>query len=158
MGKMNSLSADLKNIIINTKTGYNDENNAIIDDFFFQMSYNFDIMTTSNRNDDIVNHFGVDALRYYYLHEIPFAQDGNLTNELMIERTNTDLANTLGNLVNRTITMQRKYFPGGVTHRGIINNFDRELVDKCYETRSRVDRFMDTFRVSDAIEEIMNLF
>ena len=107
--------------------------------------------------DDLVRHYGVDATRYFVLHEIPFAQDGNLTNELMIERTNTDLANTLGNLVNRTITMQRKYFPGGVTHRGIINNFDRELVDKCYETRSRVDRYMDSFKVSDAMEEIMNL-
>ena len=88
---------------------------------------------------------------------MPFASDGTFTYELLIERINSDLANVLGNLVNRTITMQRKYFPGGVTHRGIINNFDRELVDKCYETRSRVDRYMDSFKVSDAMEEIMNL-
>ena len=123
--------------------------------------FNKEKMSKSKGNvlytDDLVCHYGVDATRYFVLHEIPFAQDGNLTNELMIERTNTDLANTLGNLVNRTITMQRKYFPGGVTHRGIINNFDRELVDKCYETRSRVDRYMDSFKVSDAMEEIMNL-
>ena len=123
--------------------------------------FNKEKMSKSKGNllytDDLVRHYGVDATRYFVLHEIPFAQDGNLTNELMIERTNADLANTLGNLVNRTITMQRKYFPNGVTHRGIINNFDRELVDKCYETRSRVDRYMDTFRVSDSIEEIMNL-
>ena len=123
--------------------------------------FNKEKMSKSKGNvlytDDLVRHYGVDATRYFVLHEIPFAQDGNLTNELMIERTNTDLANTLGNLVNRTITMQRKYFPGGVTHRGIINNFDRELVDKCYETRSRVDRYMDSFKVSDAMEEIMNL-
>ena len=123
--------------------------------------FNKEKMSKSKGNllytDDLVRHYGVDATRYFVLHEIPFAQDGNLTNELMIERTNADLANTLGNLVNRTITMQRKYFPNGVVHRGIINNFDRELVDKCYETRSRVDRYMDTFRVSDSIEEIMNL-
>ena len=123
--------------------------------------FNKEKMSKSKGNvlytDDLLRHYGVDATRYFVLHEIPFAQDGNLTNELMIERTNTDLANTLGNLVNRTITMQRKYFPNGVSHKGIINNFDRELVDKCYETRSRVDRYMDTFRVSDAIEEIMNL-
>ena len=123
--------------------------------------FNKEKMSKSKGNllytDDLVRHYGVDATRYFVLHEIPFAQDGNLTNELMIERTNADLANTLGNLVNRTITMQRKYFPNGVTHRGIINDFDRELVDKCYETRSRVDRYMDTFRVSDSIEEIMNL-
>ena len=123
--------------------------------------FNKEKMSKSKGNvlytDDLVRHYGVDATRYFVLHEIPFAQDGNLTNELMIERTKTDLANTLGNLVNRTITRQRKYFPGGVTHRGIINNFDRELVDKCYETRSRVDRYMDSFKVSDAMEEIMNL-
>ena len=123
--------------------------------------FNKEKMSKSKGNllytDDLVRHYGVDATRYFVLHEIPFAQDGNLTNELMIERTNADLANTLGNLVNRTITMQRKYFPNGVTHRGIINDYDRELVDKCYETRSRVDRYMDSFKVSDSIEEIMNL-
>ena len=123
--------------------------------------FNKEKMSKSKGNllytDDLVRHYGVDATRYFVLHEIPFAQDGNLTNELMIERTNADLANTLGNLVNRTITMQRKYFPNGVTHRGIINDYDRELVDKCYETRSRVDRYMDSFKVSDAMEEIMNL-
>ena len=123
--------------------------------------FNKEKMSKSKGNllytDDLIRHYGVDATRYFVLHEIPFAQDGNLTNELMIERTNADLANTLGNLVNRTITMQRKYFPNGVTHRGILNNFDRELVDKCYETRSRVDRYMDSFKVSDAMEEIMNL-
>ena len=123
--------------------------------------FNKEKMSKSKGNllytDDLVRHYGVDATRYFVLHEIPFAQDGNLTNELMIERTNADLANTLGNLVNRTIAMQRKYLPDGVTHKGILTNFDRELVDKCYETRSRVDRYMDSFRVSDAIEEIMNL-
>ena len=107
--------------------------------------------------DDLIRHYGVDATRYFVLHEIPFAQDGNLTNELMIERTNTDLANTLGNLVNRTISMQRKYFPNGVSFRGINTEYDRELVDKCYLTRSRVDKLMDEFKVADAIEEIMNL-
>ena len=123
--------------------------------------FNKEKMSKSKGNllytDDLIRHYGVDATRYFVLHEIPFAQDGNLTNELMIERTNADLANTLGNLVNRTITMQRKYFPNGVTHKGIKTDYDRELVDKCYETRSRVDRYMDSFKVSDAMEEIMNL-
>ena len=123
--------------------------------------FNKEKMSKSKGNllytDDLIRHYGVDATRYFVLHEIPFAQDGNLTNELMIERTNADLANTLGNLVNRTITMQRKYFPNGVTHKGIKTDYDRELVDKCYETRSRVDRYMDAFKVSDAMEEIMNL-
>ena len=123
--------------------------------------FNKEKMSKSKGNvlytDDLIRHYGVDATRYFVLHEIPFAQDGNLTNELMIERTNTDLANTLGNLVNRTITMQRKYFPNGVTHKGINTDYDRELVDKCYEARSKVDRYMDSYRVSDAMEEIMNL-
>ena len=123
--------------------------------------FNKEKMSKSKGNvlytDDLIRHYGVDATRYFVLHEIPFAQDGNLTNELMIERCNTDLANTLGNLVNRTIAMQRKYLPEGVTHKGINNDFDRELVDKCYEARSRVDKLMDTFHVADAIEEIMSL-
>lgn len=123
--------------------------------------FNKEKMSKSKGNvlytDDLIRHYGVDATRYFVLHEIPFAQDGNLTNELMIERTNTDLANTLGNLVKRTITMQRKYFPNGVSHIGIITDYDRDLVDKCYETRSRVDRYMDTYHVADAIEEIMVL-
>ena len=123
--------------------------------------FNKEKMSKSKGNvlytDDLIRHYGVDATRYFVLHEIPFAQDGNLTNELMIERTNTDLANTLGNLVNRTISMQRKYFPNGVSFRGINTEYDRELVDKCYLTRSRVDKLMDEFKVADAIEEIMNL-
>ncbi len=123
--------------------------------------FNKEKMSKSKGNvlytDDLIRHYGVDATRYFVLHEIPFAQDGNLTNELMIERTNTDLANTLGNLVNRTISMQRKYFPDGVSFRGINTEYDRELVDKCYLTRSKVDKLMDEFKVADAIEEIMNL-
>jgi len=107
--------------------------------------------------DDLIKYFGVDATRYFVLHEIPFAQDGNLTYELVIEKTNTDLANTLGNLVNRTITMQRKYFPNGVSFKGINTDFDRDLVDKCYIMRSKVDSLMDEFRVGDALEEIMSL-
>ena len=123
--------------------------------------FNKEKMSKSKGNllftDDLVRHYGVDAVRYFVLHEIPFAQDGNLTNELMIERTNTDLANTLGNLVNRTISMQKKYFPNGVKKIGIITTFDRELVDKCYETRYHIDKLMEEFKVSEALEEIMNL-
>ena len=123
--------------------------------------FNKEKMSKSKGNilytDDLVKHYGVDRVRYYVLHEIPFAQDGNLTNELMIEKTNTDLANTLGNLVNRTISMQKKYFPEGVSFHNILTGYDRELVDKCYETRIKVDKAMEALDVQDATEEIMSL-
>ena len=79
--------------------------------------------------DNLVDLFGVDAVRYYVLHEIPFANDGNLTYELLIERTNTDLANTLGNLVNRTISMANKYFDGQVANKKVCDDLDKELID-----------------------------
>lgn len=123
--------------------------------------FNKEKMSKSKGNilytDDLVRHYGVDATRYFVLHDIPFQADGNLTNELMIERTNTDLANTLGNLVNRTISMQRKYFPNGVTFQGINTEFDRDLVDKCYQMRYKVDQDMDEYKVGDALEEVMVL-
>ena len=79
--------------------------------------------------DNLVDLFGVDAVRYYVLHEIPFANDGNLTYELLIERTNTDLANTLGNLVNRTISMANEYFDGQVANKKVCDDLDKELID-----------------------------
>lgn len=123
--------------------------------------FNKEKMSKSKGNllytDDLVRHYGVDAVRYFVLHDIPFQADGNLTNELLIERTNNDLANTLGNLVNRTISMQRKYFPDGVSFKGINTDYDRELVDKCYQMRSKVDKLMDEYHIGDALEEVMNL-
>lgn len=108
--------------------------------------------------DDIVNHFGVDALRYYYLHEIPFASDGTFTYELLIERINSDLANVLGNLVNRSIAMANKYFEGEVTNKNIIEEVDKELYNCINEAPAKIEKFMDDVRIADAVEVIINLY
>ena len=97
--------------------------------------------------DDIVNEFGVDALRYYYLHEIPFASDGTFTYELLIERINSDLANILGNLVNRTIAMVNKYFDGTVTNKKINNEIDEDLFKTINEAPIKIDKLMDEIRI-----------
>ena len=107
--------------------------------------------------DDLVDLFGVDAVRYYVLHEIPFANDGNLTYELLIERTNTDLANTLGNLVNRTISMANKYFNGTVTFKGEIKDIDKELIDMVNVLDSKVEKRMDRLEIGFALDEIFDV-
>jgi len=107
--------------------------------------------------DDIVKYFGVDALRYYVLHEIPYAQDGNITYELLIERNNTDLANTIGNLVNRTIGMVHKY-RGGVVKKVILDEpFELSLKEKALEVLPEMNKYMDELKVSDALEEVVKL-
>ena len=108
--------------------------------------------------DDLVRLFGVDAVRYFVLHEMPFDNDGVITWELMIERTNSDLANTLGNLVNRTISMTNKYFGGIVTRTGAKEDVDDDLKDVVTKTASKVVEKMDELRVADAISEIFTLF
>ena len=108
--------------------------------------------------DELVNMFGVDAVRYFVLHEMPFDNDGVITWELMVERMNSDLANTLGNLVNRTISMTNKYFGGIVTDKGIAEEVDAELKAVVERTPEAVDEKMDKLRVADAITEIFNLF
>ena len=108
--------------------------------------------------DELVNMFGVDAVRYFVLHEMPFDNDGVITWELMVERMNSDLANTLGNLVNRTISMTNKYFGGIVTDKGITEEVDAELKAVVERTPGAVDEKMDKHRVADAITEIFNLF
>ena len=108
--------------------------------------------------DELVNMFGVDAVRYFVLHEMPFDNDGVITWELMVERMNSDLANTLGNLVNRTISMTNKYFGGIVTDKGIAEEVDAELKAVVERTPGAVDEKMDELRVADAITEIFNLF
>lgn len=108
--------------------------------------------------DELVNMFGVDAVRYFVLHEMPFDNDGVITWELMVERMNSDLANTLGNLVNRTISMTNKYFGGIVTDKGIAEEVDAELKAVVERTPGAVDEKMDKLRVADAITEIFNLF
>ncbi len=108
--------------------------------------------------DDLVNFFGVDAVRYFVLHEMPFENDGVITWELMVERLNSELANTLGNLVNRTISMSNKYFGGVVANTNVCEPVDEELKKVVLGTSAKVQAKMDDLRVADAITEIFTLF
>ena len=108
--------------------------------------------------DDLVEYFGVDAVRYFVLHEMPFDNDGSITWELMVERMNSDLANILGNLVNRTISMTNKYFGGVVTNPGVNEPVDEDLKRVALETPGKAAAKMDKLRVADAITEIFTLF
>ena len=108
--------------------------------------------------DELVDFFGVDAVRYFVLHEMPFENDGVISWELMVERMNSDLANTLGNLVNRTISMSNKYFGGVVADQGITEPVDEDLKAVALETPKKVAAKMDDLRVADAITEIFTLF
>ena len=113
--------------------------------------------------EDLIDFFGVDAVRYFVLHEMPFENDGVITWELMVERLNSDLANTLGNLVNRTISMSNKYFGGVIAHKGESSDeaqaaFDADLKAVVTGTYQKVSRKMDDLRVADAITEIFALF
>ena len=109
--------------------------------------------------DDLVELFGVDAVRYFVLHEMPFENDGVITWELVVERLNSDLANTLGNLVNRTISMSNKYFGGEVKNTNVNNQeCDSDLMRVVLDTPIKVQEKMDKLRVADAITEIFNLF
>ena len=108
--------------------------------------------------DELVDFFGVDAVRYFVLHEMPFENDGVITWELMVERLNSDLANILGNLVNRTVSMTNKYFGGVVSDKGAAEDVDADLKAVIDNTPKAVDAKMDGLRVADAITEIFNLF
>ena len=109
--------------------------------------------------DDLIDFFGVDAVRYYMLHEMPYDNDGNATWELIAERTNSDLANTLGNLVNRTISMSNKYFDGIVADKGTADAaVDDDLKAVVTGTFARVEEKMETLRVADALTEIFGIF
>ncbi len=108
--------------------------------------------------DTLVDFFGVDAVRYFVLHEMPFENDGIITWELMIERMNSDLANVLGNLVNRTISMSNKYFGGVVKSTGVVDEMDADLKAVVSGCKAKVEAKMDKLRVSDAISEIFTLF
>lgn len=107
--------------------------------------------------DDLVKLFGVDAVRYLMLHEMPFAQDGTLTYDIMIERINSDLANILGNLVNRTLAMTNKYNGGIVTNSKVSGEFDHELIELALSTPKKVSDHMDRLRVQDSIDDIFDL-
>lgn len=109
--------------------------------------------------DDLVRNFGVDAVRYYLLHEMPFAADGTITFETLISRFNSDLANTLGNLVNRTVSMINKYFDGEIPSVGEETEFDADLEDTCLRAAKKTEECMDKLRVADAMDciwEIVN--
>ena len=108
--------------------------------------------------DDLVDFFGVDAVRYFVLHEMPFENDGVISWELMVERLNSELANTLGNLVNRTISMSNKYFDGVVTNTGVTADVDEDLKATVLGTLAKVNEKMDQLRVADALTEIFALF
>ncbi len=107
--------------------------------------------------DELVHYFGVDAVRYFVLHEMPFAQDGTITWDLVVERINSDLANILGNLVSRTISMSNKYFDGEIRNPKVSEPVDEELIALALETPKRVEKKMDELRVGDAIDEIFTL-
>lgn len=107
--------------------------------------------------DELVHYFGVDAVRYFVLHEMPFAQDGTITWDLVVERINSDLANVLGNLVNRTISMQNKYFNGVISNPLEQEDIDKELIALALDTPKRVEKKMETLHVGEAIDEIFTL-
>ena len=108
--------------------------------------------------DDLVDLFGVDAVRYFVLHEMPFENDGVITWDLLVERMNSDLANTLGNLVNRTISMSNKYFNGVVENKNVIEPVDEDLKSFILQVPKNVSAKMDKLRVADAITEVFSLF
>lgn len=107
--------------------------------------------------DDLLKHFPVDVIRYYVLHEIPYQQDGNYTHELLIERNNTDLANTIGNLVNRTIGMARKYRDGIIKKVMLDEPFEYSLKEESLKMLPNMRKYMDSYKVSDALEEVLIL-
>ena len=107
--------------------------------------------------DDLVNLFGVDPVRYLMLHEMPFAQDGTLTYELMVERINTDLVNILGNLLNRTLVMANKYFDGVLNNPKVNAHPDQELIDLALDTVRKADFHMETLHVQDTLDDVMEL-
>lgn len=108
-------------------------------------------------SDQLVELFGVDAVRYIMLHEMPFERDGHITFDLMVERINTDLANILGNLVNRTLSMSQKYMGGTVTNPKVSEPVDLELIEQASQLASKIEQQMDGFRVADAIDEIIDV-
>ena len=108
--------------------------------------------------DDLVEEFGVDAIRFYMLHEMPFASDGNFTRELLVDAINGNLANVLGNLVNRTIGMANKYFGGVIENKNIDEEIDTEFKEYIISRKNVLDDKMDNLRVADALEEVIDIF
>ena len=107
--------------------------------------------------DDLVNLFGVDPIRYYCLKEIPYQADGNMTYELLIERVNSDLVNTLSNLVNRTVAMAEKYFNFEINNTNVLEECDKDLIKTCLTTKEETEKYMNEFKVTEASETVMKL-
>ena len=107
--------------------------------------------------DDLVKLFGVDAIRYYVLHEIPFQNDGTISYELIIERINSDLANILGNLVNRTISMANKYFDGTVNNKYVYEGLDEDFIKAIKDLTLKVDKYMEKLEIGNAIDAIFDV-
>ena len=108
--------------------------------------------------DDLVEKYGVDAVRFYMIHEIPFASDGNYTEDLLIEAINSNLANVLGNLVNRVIGMSNKYFSGTVTNKKVHEDVDDELINAVLNLRKNIDKKVDDLRIADSLDEIFDIY
>ena len=108
--------------------------------------------------DDLVNKYGVDAIRFYMIHEIPYASDGNYSEDLLIDAYNTNLANVIGNLVNRTIGMANKYFDGVIENKNIVEDIDKELINLVLSTKDKVLDNIDKFRVADSLENVLDIY
>ena len=108
--------------------------------------------------DDLVNQYGIDAIRFYMVHEIPYASDGNYSEELLIDAYNTNLANVIGNLVNRTIGMANKYFSGVIENKKVTEEIDKELIDLVLSTKDKVEDNFDKFRVADSLENVLDIY
>ena len=126
------------------------------------MLFGDDKMSKSKGNivyaDDLVEEFGVDAVRFYMLHEMPFSSDGTFTRELFIDSINANLANVLGNLVNRTVTMANKYFDGTVVNKKIESELDTDFIDYVNEHKKIVEEKMGVLRVADALDALFDIF
>ena len=126
------------------------------------MLFGNDKMSKSKGNivyaDDLTNKYGVDAIRFYMIHEMPFASDGVYTEELLIEAINSNLANVLGNLVNRTIGMANKYFNGVVTNTNMTEDIDNELIQEVLDLNKKIDENINKFRIADSLENIMDVY